>query len=78
LDRFICGFEEGFYGKVMAEGGENINGEQEMSDSAGGNILGDIDKFVDIKLGNYASILDNFRPILLGETANIRQKITVR
>jgi hypothetical protein len=27
----------------MAEGGENINGEEEMS--AGGNILGDIGKF---------------------------------
>jgi hypothetical protein len=26
----------------MAEGGENMNGEQEMSASAGGNILGDI------------------------------------
>jgi hypothetical protein len=32
----------------MAEGGENINGEQEMSASAGGNIFGDIGKFVDI------------------------------
>jgi hypothetical protein len=32
----------------MAEGGKNINGEHEMSASAGGNILGDIGKFVDI------------------------------
>jgi hypothetical protein len=32
----------------MAEGRENINGEQEMSASAGGNILGVIGKFVDI------------------------------
>jgi hypothetical protein len=32
----------------MAEDGENINVEQEMLDIAGGNILGDIGKFVDI------------------------------
>jgi hypothetical protein len=32
----------------MAECGENINGEQEMSASAGGNILGDVGKFIDI------------------------------
>jgi hypothetical protein len=35
----------------MAEGGENINGEQEMSASTGGNILGDIAKYVDIEIG---------------------------
>jgi hypothetical protein len=32
----------------MAESGENINGEQEMSASAGSKILGDIGKFIDI------------------------------
>jgi hypothetical protein len=32
----------------MAEDGENINDEQEIAASAGGNILGDIGKFVDI------------------------------
>jgi hypothetical protein len=32
----------------LVEGGENINSEQEISASTGGNILGDIGKFVDI------------------------------
>jgi hypothetical protein len=57
----------------MAEGGENINGEQEMSASAGVNILGDIDKFVDNKLVKYV-----FRPIFLGETDDIRPYIAAK
>jgi hypothetical protein len=48
LDRFISVFEEVFYCNWKAEGGANINGEQEMSASAGSNILGDTGKFVDI------------------------------
>jgi hypothetical protein len=42
----------------MAEDGENINGEKEMS--ADGNILGDIGKFVDLEIGKIlCSFWDN-------------------
>jgi hypothetical protein len=57
----------------MAEGVDNISGEEDMwdGDMWDGNILGDL-SFVDLELGKYMLILGKFMLIFLEETADIR------